>query len=88
MTFDWDDVNLEHIEKHGFTAADAEAAILDPRRVSSFAKQSNVGEKRFGVIGKSIGGNVLHVVFVIRNGNVRPFHLREANTAEKRRYRK
>lgn len=86
--FDWDEVNLGHIEKHGFTPEDAEAAILDSTRVSSFAKQNAGGEKRFGVIGRGINGDILHVVFVIRGGKVRPFHLREANVTEKRRYRR
>lgn len=88
VVFDWDEANLEHVTKHGFTPEDAEAAVLDSNRVSSFAKQSANGEKRFGVIGRGTGGDMLHVVFVVRTGKVRPFHLREANTTEKRRYRR
>ena len=88
VVFDRDEANLEHIEKHGFTPKDAEVAILDSSRISSFAKQSENDEKRFGIVGRSAGGAILHVVFVIRNGRVRPFHLREANAAEKRRYRR
>ena len=80
--------NLEHLEKHGFSREDAEAAIIDPKRVSSFAKQDSSRERRFGVVGRGAGGGILHVVFVIRNGRVRPFYLREANLAEKRRYRR
>ena len=88
ILFEWDEANLEHLETHGFSREDAEAAIIDPKRVSSFAKQDGGREKRFGVVGRGAGGDILHVVFVIRDGRVRPFHLREANLAEKRRCRR
>ncbi len=84
--FDWDDTNLEHIDKHGFTADDAGAVIFDPRRVRVDTYNAR-GERRYGVIGQSVGGDILHVVFVMRDGKIRPFHCRRATPAEKRRYR-
>ena len=88
VAFEWDEANSAHLEKHGFSREDAEAAIIDTKRVSSFAKQDGGRERRFGIVGRGAGGNILHVVFVIRDGRVHPFHPREANLAEKRRYRR
>lgn len=87
VAFDWDEANLEHIEKHGFTPEDAEEAILDPDRQTADAGRQG-GERRYAIIGRGSGGHILHVAFVIRDGKVRPFHCREANPAEKRRYRR
>ncbi len=81
--FDWDEANLAHVSKHGFSREDAESAILDPRRVPTFAKREVGGEIRYGIIGKGVGGDILHVVFSLRGKRVRPFHCREANRSEK-----
>ena len=85
--FEWDETNLEHLEKHGFSRADAEAVITDPRRVRVDSYNAR-GEKRYGVIGRGTGGDILHVVFVLRGSNIRPFHCRAATPAEKRRYKR
>ncbi|MDQ3458397.1 MAG: BrnT family toxin [Deinococcota bacterium] len=85
--FDWDEANREHIAKHGFTPEDAEAVIYDPNRIRADT-YNNRSERRSGVIGRGVGGDVLHVVFVVREGKIRPFHCRLATTAEKRRYRR
>lgn len=87
VVFEWDGANLEHLEKHGFTRADAEAVVTDPRRVRVDTYNAR-GERRYGVIGRGTGGDILHVVFVLRGGNIRPFHCRAATPAEKRRYRR
>jgi uncharacterized DUF497 family protein len=85
--FEWDDANLEHIAKHGFTPEDAESVILDPKRVR-IDTYTPRGERRYGVIGRGQGGRILHVVFVVRSGKIRPFHCRQATPSEKRRYRR
>lgn len=86
-TFDRNEANLEHIAKHGFTPEDAEAVIYDPDRLRTDTYNSR-GERRVGVIGQGVGGDILHVVFVTREDKIRPFHCRRATTAEKRRYRR
>lgn len=87
VVFDWDEANLEHTEKHGFTADDAETVITDPQRVRVDTYNAR-GERRYGVIGKSGSDDILHVVFVVQNEKIRPFHCRMATPTEKRRYKR
>ena len=73
VLFEWDEANLEHLEKHGFSREDAEAAIIDPKRVSSFAKQDGAAK---GVSVWSAGARVgasytLFLLFV--TGEFGPF---------------
>ena len=75
VVFEWDEANLGHLEKHGFTREDAESVVTDPRRVRVDTYNAR-GERRYGVIGRGTGGDI------------RPFHCRAATPTEKRRYRR
>lgn len=83
--FDWDEANLDHIADHGISAAEAEDALLDPRRIPASAYQG-VNERRHAVLGATIEGRLLFVVFTHRNELVRVITARNANAQEKRRY--
>ncbi len=85
--FDWDDDNEDHIAKHGFGRQDAENVLLDPHRVMVGA-YNHRGERRYGLVGATTGGRILHAVYTLRNGNIRVFHLKDANQKEKRRYKR
>jgi uncharacterized DUF497 family protein len=83
--FDWDEANLDHIADHGISAAEAEDALLDSRRIPAPAYQGT-NERRRGVLGATIAGRLLFVVFTYRNELVRIITARNANAQEKRRY--
>lgn len=69
--FQWDDANLKHLLRHKVSREEVEQAFLDP-----FARlEDNVrrnGEVRFQMLGQTMEGRVLTVIFVIRNGEIRP----------------
>jgi len=85
--FDWDDGNVGHLARHGVTRAEAEEALLDPRRIGASA-YSTVTERRSAVIGATEDGRVLFVVFTRRGGDVRVIAARDATSKERRRYRR
>lgn len=85
--FDWDDVNIEHIARHGVEPWEAEDAILDPDRVGASARNAP-GERRFAVVGVTEPGRMLFVVFTRREDVIRVITARDADGGEKRRYRK
>ena len=48
MTFDWDDANTKHIERHGVDPEEAEDAVLDETVRSAEPKHHLEFERRFG----------------------------------------
>jgi uncharacterized protein len=87
VEFDWDEANEEHIARHDVTPEEAEEALTDPRRIG--APAYNVGtERRRAVLGATIDGRVLFVVFTIRRGKLRVVAARDATTTQRRRYRR
>lgn len=79
MTFDWDDGNLSHIERHKVTPVEVEEALnglllYDPPYVRN-------GEPRASVRGRTHAGRVLEIVFTIRGTKLRVI---TAHTAKKR----
>lgn len=85
--FDWDEENVEHIARHGMEPWETEDAVLDPERVGVSARKAP-GERRFAVVGSTLSGRMLFVVFTQRQGKVRVITARDADDGEKRRYRK
>lgn len=84
--FDWDEYNSEHIAGHGISQEDAEDALLDPRRLSAAAYDSD-GEERRAIIGATSAGRLLFVVVTRRDGLIRVVTARDAIDREKKRYR-
>jgi uncharacterized DUF497 family protein len=85
--FEWDEGNVDHIDRHGVTPEEAEEALLDPRRVGA-AAYSAAREPRSAVIGATQDGRVLFVVYTWRGGKVRIVTARDADRAQRRRYRR
>lgn len=85
--FSWDDGNVGHIARHGLTPDEVEEALLDPRRTGAPARNT-AGERRWAVLGATISGRVLLVVFTRRAGLVRVITARAASATQRRRYRK
>lgn len=85
--FDWDDGNVGHIARRRLAPDEVEEALLDPRRVGAPARNA-AGERRWAALGATISGRVLLVVFTRRAGLVRVITARDADAAQRRRYRR
>jgi len=79
--------NVEQIARHGLTPDEVEEALLDPRRFGAPARNTE-DERRWAVLGATISGRVLLAVFTRRAGLVRVVTARDADAAQRRRYRK
>ena len=88
MTFWWDDVNIEHIARHGIELEEAEDALTDPQRLHFQAHRGPRGERRSAVLGKTESGRILFVVITKRKTSFRVVTAREASSNEKRFYRR
>jgi uncharacterized DUF497 family protein len=65
VEFDWDAANVEHIAIHGVRPEEAEQAIDDPHALS--LRAYGVGEEaRFGLLGATVDGRVLVVIYTWR----------------------
>ena len=67
--FDWDEANADHVALHGVSVEEAEEAILDRHRVSHPAHQTT--EPRWAILGATVAGRVLLVVFTRRRSLIR-----------------
>ncbi|HLB59811.1 MAG TPA: BrnT family toxin [Bdellovibrionota bacterium] len=90
FAFDWDDGNLTKSKtKHGVETFESEEIFYDETKVPlGIQVQPPVSEPRFGLLGKTNNGRMLHIVFTIREGNVRiiaarPMHKKERVLYEK-----
>lgn len=85
--FDWDDGNVDHLDRHGVTPEEAEESLHDSRRVG-IAAYNVTGERRSAVVGATEDGRVLFVVYTWRGGRIRVVTARDADQAQRRRYRR
>lgn len=86
--FEWDRGNSSKIEtKHGISIPEVEAVFRSGLalplgiQVSPFA-----AEQRLGLVGPTLGGRLLQVAFVMREGQVRVISARIAHRKERQRY--
>ncbi len=85
--FDWDEGNIDDIREHGVDPYEAEEALLDPCRIPAPAYQVS-GEVRRALLGATVGGRLLFIVFTHRRGQIRVITARDATARERRRYRR
>lgn len=86
--FDWDEANVTHLlTRHGVSPDEAEAAYADPRR-QTISAYNVPAERRRGLIGTTADGRVLVLIYTIRESVIRIITARDADGAEKRRYRR
>lgn len=85
--FDWDERNEGHVGDHGIGPGEVEEALLDPDRVGADAYDVP-RERRDAVIGATLPGRILYVVYTMRGEKVRPVTARDADDGQKRRYRR
>lgn len=82
--FEWDDGNrTKSAAKHSVTTTETEEVF----RVGTAAPlgvqiSPEVHEERLGIVGATSGGRILHVVFTLREGKVRPISTRPAHKRE------
>ncbi len=83
--FDWDGGNLQHAQRHGFTADQIEQALDDPFGVATEATDLD-GEERFGWVGMANTGQLIAVVYTVRGDAIRPISARKATRWERQLY--
>ncbi|MGE0599896.1 MAG: BrnT family toxin [Dehalococcoidia bacterium] len=83
--FEWDDDNAGHVARHGIEWWEAEEALLDEDRFA-LSRGMPRGEYRFAIVGKTLAGRMLTVVFARRNARIRVVTARDAARREVRLY--
>lgn len=86
--FEWDDGNWQkNARKHGVSTAEIEEVFTaGPAAPLGVQVGPPVPEERMAVVGATSSGRVLHVVFTIRAGRVRPISARPAEKHEREIY--
>jgi uncharacterized DUF497 family protein len=83
--FEWDKGNLvKSLLKHGVNKEEVES-LFDLKLSVPIGKQTApvVNEERYCILGPSLKGHVLSVVFSLRDGRVRPISARPASRKER-----
>ena len=89
--FDWDEGKQEkNKEKHGIEVKEIEEVFYARHMILPLGIQifPRIEEERLGIIGPSKTGKILHIVFTIREGHVRPISARPAHKKERELYEK
>ena len=83
--FQWDKGNIDKsYQKHGITPNETEESFLDEKAIILKDVKHSKREKRYSLIGKTIDGKTLFVVFAFRNRKIRIISGRKANKKRKR----
>lgn len=86
--FEWDRGNItKSAAKHGVSIEESEE-VLKSGMALPLGVQINppVDEQRLGIVGPTFSGQLLQVVFVLREGRVRIISARPAHRKERRHY--
>jgi uncharacterized protein len=84
--FDWDSANTQHVAQHQVRPEEAAQAIDDPHALSYATREGEgEGEARFGVLGATVEGRVLTVIYTWR-GPLRRVVTAFPATARQQRY--
>lgn len=83
--FEWDDGNrTKSTTKHSVSIEETEQVFLLRQAIPLGVQISpHVPEERLGIVGPTFEGRLLHVVFTIREGKVRPISARTAKKTER-----
>lgn len=86
MEFEFDpNKAVENLRKRGVSFADAEGIFMDPLALHR-ADPDSEGEERFVAVGAGSAGQLLVVVYTLRNGAIRLISARRATPRERRIY--
>lgn len=90
ILFQWDDGNRKHaIDAHperNNTQDEIESLFDDPAFVAAPDPKHSEYEDRFNAVAVSNQSRVLFVVYIIRDGYIRPISCRPANRNERKNY--
>lgn len=87
--FQWDKGNVDKsYQKHGITPNEAEEVFLDETAIGLEDISHSQDEKRHIIIGQTIEGKLLFVVFTLRTKSIRIISARMANRKEQNKYEK
>jgi uncharacterized DUF497 family protein len=86
--FEWDLGNIDHIKKHLVLPKECEEVFANKPIIVSNDKLHSKTEKRFYVLGKTILGRKLVVVFTKRRKQIRIVSARDQNKKERLKYEK
>lgn len=86
--FGWDEANRnKNWIKHKVAYRECEEIFFDKYIITYRDTKHSESEKRYGVLGKTAGGRLLHVTFTVRDGQkVRVISARDANKKERKYY--
>ena len=88
--FQWDMGNESHIIDHyplrANSIEEVESLFYDPAPLALPDPEHSDQEERFKLVARSNQNRILLVVYVIRNGQIRPISCRPASQKERERY--
>ncbi len=85
MEFEWDSEKAEsNRKKHRVRFAEAETVFKDDSLLTIFDETSD--EERYIAIGVGSSGEILYVVYTVRNEHIRTISARKATQQECRQY--
>ena len=86
IAFEWDAGNQIKKEKHQVRATEAEESFFDPRKKWFPDPRHSDRETRLILLGKTVRGRILFIVFTMRVGRVRIISARDLNARERKLY--
>lgn len=85
VVFEWDDTKAErNLDKHGVTFEESATVFRDELGRIVADVPHSVEENRFVLIGRSVAGRILTVVYVERDERLRLISARTATSRERR----
>ena len=89
MEFQWDSGNMKHVlsdhPERDNTVEEVESVFRDPY-FKAVPDRVDSGEQQYSGVGIGNEGVAKHVVFVIRNGQIRPVTCRPASRKQRSKY--
>ncbi len=84
LEFDWDQNNINHIEEHGVSPAEAEQVVTNEPLDLEF--QTEAGEERFAQLGETNAGRILVLISTWRGTKIRVITAWDASKTLKHLY--
>lgn len=84
--FEWDNGNLEHIEKHDVGYKECEEVFFNKPLIVNKDKEHSQIEQRWEVLGRINKGRLLFIAFTIRKSKIRVISARDQNKKERKIY--
>lgn len=85
VSFEWNQANLTHIQRHAATYNECEDIFYD-QPVFFYDDKHSQKEERFLVYGSTQSGRLLVLIFTIRQSAIRIITARDQNRKEKQAY--